>query len=68
MVQYTFDIPNKAYLSFINAQDSLDNLIGKNVTRCGVLTDGKDMDYQNHSSTYVSAVRQLCFVRRATRI
>ena len=37
----------QSYTIFINAQDSLDNLIGRNVITWGVLTDGKDIAYQN---------------------
>ena len=52
------------YFIFINAQDSLCNLIGQNVITWGVLTDGKDMAYQNQSSAYVPVVRQLVCVTR----
>ena len=45
--------------SFINTQN---NLIGQNVIMWGVLTDGKDMAYQNQSSEHVPAVHQLLCV------
>ena len=45
--------------NYKNARDSLDNLIGQNVNTWGVLTDGMDIAYQNQSSAYVPAVRQL---------
>ena len=47
------------YYIFINAEDSLDNLIRQNVITLGVLTDGKDMADQNQSSAYVPTDRQL---------
>ena len=44
------------YGSFINTQDSLDDLIGQNIITWVYLTDDKDMPYQNHSGVYMSDV------------
>ena len=62
---YTVDgLLHVSMQKFINAQDSLDNPIGQNEITWGVLTDCKDMDYQNQnqSSAYVLAIHQLFYL------
>ena len=52
------EIKSSYKITFINAQDCLDNLIGQNVITWGCI----NMAYQNQSSAYVSAV--LCDTQR----
>ena len=65
---YTVDgLLHVSMQKFINAQDSLDNPIGQNEITWGVLTDCKDMAYQNQnqSSAYVPAIHQLFYLASA---